>query len=394
MCITSHWFELGKQKIVAKCAPESWFVSALTCRRENSEAFHGQHAARSTSWYLYDEASAIPDEIWNAAEGGLTDGEPMIFAWGNPTRNSGKFHRIVFGSERDRWKQKIIDSRTAKFTNKTLIEEWIQDYGEDSDFVRVRVRGIAPRAGELQFIDQERVWNAQQRAASSFPDDPLIAGFDVAGRGGMFNLPAARSDSGEPGSPRRETGGSGAWNVIAFRRGLDARTIPAIRISGEATRDRSVMLAKLTEILNDKRPEHKVAMMFVDSAFGAPYVERLQAMGYSNVQEVNFGAPSPDRHQANMRAYMWNRMKEWLDRGAIPSDTVLETDLTGPGYHLNRSEQLVIESKQDMVKRGVASPDYGDALALTWAGHVAPIRPAQEEFPRSWGGGSLSWMAG
>jgi hypothetical protein len=64
----------------------------------------------------------------------------MIFAWGNPTRNTGKFHRIVFGSERDRWKQKIIDSRAAKFTNKTLINEWIQDYGEDSDFCRVRVR--------------------------------------------------------------------------------------------------------------------------------------------------------------------------------------------------------------------------------------------------------------
>ena len=53
----------------------------------------------------------------------------------------------MFGSERDRWRQKIIDSRTARFTNKTLIEEWINDYGEDSDFVRVRVRGIAPRAG-------------------------------------------------------------------------------------------------------------------------------------------------------------------------------------------------------------------------------------------------------
>lgn len=194
----------------------------------------------------------------------------MIFAWGNPTRNTGKFHRIVFGSERDRWRQKIIDSRTAKFTNKTLIEEWIQDYGEDSDFVRVRVRGIAPRAGELQYIDQERVWAAQQRAAASFPDDPLIAGFDVAGRGGMFNLPAARSDTSEPDKPRRDAGGSGAWNVIAFRRGLDARSIPPVRISGEATRDCSVMLAKLSEILNDKRPERKVAMMFVDSAFGAP----------------------------------------------------------------------------------------------------------------------------
>jgi len=123
LCITAHWFNIGAQKIAAKVAPDSWFVSAQTCRRENSEAFHGQHASDSTSWYLFDEASAVPDEIWNAAEGGLTDGEPMIFAWGNPTRNQGKFHRIVFGSERDRWKQRIIDARTAKFTNKQLIEE-------------------------------------------------------------------------------------------------------------------------------------------------------------------------------------------------------------------------------------------------------------------------------
>jgi hypothetical protein len=392
LCITSHWFELGVQKIFAKAAPESWFVTAQTCRKENSESFHGQHAARSTSWYLFDEASAIPDEIWTAAEGGLTDGEPMIFAWGNPTRNSGKFHRIVFGAERDRWRQKIVDSRTARFTNKQLISEWITDYGEDSDFVRVRVRGIAPRAGELQFIDQERVWNAQQRAASSFPDDPLIAGFDVAGRVGMFNLPAARGDGGDPGIRRRESHGSGAWNVITFRRGLDARSIPPVRIPGEATRDRSVMLAKLTEILSDKRPERKVAMMFVDSAFGAPYVERLRAMGYDNVHEVSFGAPSPDRHQANMRAYMWNRMKDWLLHGAIPADITLETDLTGPGYHLNRSEQLVIESKQDMVKRGVASPDYADALCLSFAAHIPPVAAQGMPEQRFVGGFAGSWM--
>lgn len=392
MCITGHWFIVGQEKIVAKAAPESWFVTAQTCRRENSEAFHGQHAARSTSWYLFDEASAIPDEIWNAAEGGLTDGEPMFFCWGNPTRNTGKFHRIVFGSERDRWKQKIIDSRTAKFTNKETLAEWINDYGEDSDFVRVRVRGIAPRAGELQYIDQERVWQAQQREASSFPDDPLVCGFDVAGRGGMFSMAGARSDGGDGGAARRDSGGSGAWNVIAFRRGLDAKTIPAVRISGEDTRDRSVMVAKLTEILSDKRPSHRVAMMFVDSAFGAPYVERLRGMGFENVMEVNFGAPSHDRHQANMRAYMWSRMKEWLLKGSIPADNILETDLTGPGYHLNKSEQLVIESKQDMVKRGIASPDCGDALALTFAAFVPPQAPAAEqELGRGFGGGG-SWM--
>src|SRR5262245_16395036 len=77
LCITAHWFILGADKIAARCAPDSWFVSAQTCRKENSEAFHGQHAADSSSWYLFDEASAIPEEIWDAAEGGLTDGEPM-----------------------------------------------------------------------------------------------------------------------------------------------------------------------------------------------------------------------------------------------------------------------------------------------------------------------------
>src|SRR5262245_30851294 len=51
LAINAHWFEVGAEKIFAKAAPESWFVTAQTCRKENSEAFHGQHAARSTSWY-------------------------------------------------------------------------------------------------------------------------------------------------------------------------------------------------------------------------------------------------------------------------------------------------------------------------------------------------------
>ena len=366
MCLTAHWFDIGASKISAKCAPESWFVCAQTCRKENSEAFHGQHAAQSTSWYLFDEASAIPDEIWDAAEGGLTDGEPMIYAWGNPTRNQGKFWRIVFGSERDRWQQRIVDARTAKFTNKALINEWIEDWGEDSDFVRVRVKGVAPRAGDFQLIDHERVWQAQRRAVQSLADDPLIAGFDVSG-------------------------GGAAWNVIAFRRGYDARTLPPVRIPGEFTRgDRGPMLAKLAELLTDRRPAHKIAMLFVDSAYGAPYVERLRAMGFRNVQEVNFGANSPDRHQANMRAYMWNKMRDWLEHGAIVADTVLENDLTGPCADRNRREQLVLESKADMLKRGIASPDNADALALTFAAHVAPIEKETED--RFAYAGGASWM--
>jgi hypothetical protein len=49
----------------------------------------------------------------------------------------------------------------------------------------------------------------------------------------------------------------------------------------------------------------------------------------------------------------------------------LAADLAGPGFHL-RNNKLVLESKESMAKRGVASPDDGDALALTFALPVAP----------------------
>ena len=122
-------------------------------------------------------------------------------------------------------------------------------------------------------------------------------------------------------------------------------------------------------------------------------------LGFSNVVEVNFGAPSLDRHQANMRAYMWNQCKEWLPRGAIPADDErLALDLGSPGAHIRPNGQLVLESKDAMQKRGLASPDDGDALALTFAQPVAPVTPEElpddeEEFgsSRSYHG-SGGWM--
>ena len=353
-CITAHWFEVNDRKMYHKDHKDSWFCSPQSCRDENSEAFAGQHAATSTSFYIFDEDSAVPDSIHEVSEGGLTDGEPMVFRFGNPTRNSGDFYRVCFGTGRDRWKPTIVDSRDSAFTNKAQLQEWIDEYGEDSDFVRVRVRGLAPRASELQFIDQDRVWKAQKRPQVSFGDDPLIAGVDV-------------SDGGS------------AWNIVRFRRGMDARTIPPIRIPGQAVRnDRSAFLAKLADVLNAEYDGRRVEAMFVDSAFGAPYVERLHAMGFRQVHEVRFGAESLDVHQANMRAYMWSRCKEWLAHGAIDDkDERLETDLTAPGYHINKKDQLVIESKEQMAKRGVASPDDADALVLTFAAQVQPRRRKQ-----------------
>src|SRR5450759_2284545 len=146
--------------------------------------------------------------------------------------------------------------------------------------------------------------------------------------------------------------------MIANRRGNDARSIPRIRIPGEHTRDRSVLVGKLAEILKDQRPPRKVSAMFIDMAFGSPTYERLRALGFHNVFETNFGlVHTPDRTKANMRAYMWDKLKDWLLHGAIETDEKMAMDLAGPGYHINRSNLLVLESKADMQKRGQASPD-------------------------------------
>jgi hypothetical protein len=139
------------------------------------------------------------------------------------------------------------------------------------------------------------------------------------------------------------------------------------------------MVAKLAEILKDQRPTRNVAAMFIDMAFGSPNYERLRALGFNNVFETNFGLiHTPDRTKANMRAYMWDKMKDWLLHGAIETDEKMAMDLAGPGYHINRSNLLVLESKADMQKRGQASPDDGDALALTFA---LPVAPAEVEEP-------------
>ena len=116
--------------------------------------------------------------------------------------------------------------------------------------------------------------------------------------------------------------------------------------------------------------------MFIDSAgISGAVGSRLRQLGHSNVIEINFGADSPDPKYHNMRAYMWGRMKDWLLMGAIDDNPRLESDLIGPGYELDSKVRIQLESKDDMKKRGVDSPDDADALALTFAQTVAVPRP-------------------
>src|SRR5262245_16569574 len=307
LCITAHWFTVADHRMYHTDHKDSWFCAPASSKEENSEAFAGQHAATSTSFYIFNEDSGIPNKIHEVAEGGLTDGEPMIFLFGNCTRLTGHFYQATFGNLRKVWHPVIVDSRESKFTNKEQIKEWIELYGEDSDFVRVRVKGIAPRASDAQFIDQERIIQAQQRPVMEMPDTPLVAGCDLAGGG---------SDD----------------NVVRFRRGLDGKSIAPIRIKGELTRDPQVMVTRLAEILERDYEGHRVHTLFLDSAgIAGPIGMRLRALGYRNVQEVNFGSDSPDDKTRFMRDYMWQRMKDWLLQGSIDPSPDLEADLLAPG---------------------------------------------------------------
>ena len=363
ICATAHWFDIQAHKIVALEDPENWKVQAQSCKEENAQSFAGQHARTSTSWYLFDEASEVPKGIWDTAAGGLTDGEPMFFAWGQCVRNTGAFYEACFGTQAARWNVRRVDSRNSRFTNKELIAQWLKDYGEESDYFRVRVLGMPPSASELQYIDRARVDAARKRTFATTPYDPLIAGFDVSG-------------------------GGKAWNVIRFRRGLNMDVRAPIRMPGDKDPDRSQRIAICAEMLNETDQDRKVTALFVDTAFGAPIVAVLRQMGYQNAYEVAFGGESPDEHFLNLRAYMYSKLKDALMLGAIPKDDEnLAQQLCLPGYHIRTGgSKLVIESKQDIQARGEKSPDDADALALTFARPIAIRKPKALERPQPRGG--------
>lgn len=325
----------------------TWRIDAIPWSERNTEAFAGLHNAGKRIILLFDEASAIIDPIWDTASGGLTDAdtEIMWLAYGNPTRNSGRFKEVIAGRFRDQWTHRQIDGRKVKRTNKTLLESWIAAYGEDSDFVRVRVKGQFPRAGTMQFISTETVQGARRREIGYLESDPLIFGLDCARYGDDHS-------------------------TLAIRQGRDARKYPWRRWHHQ---DSMALAGDIALEAEKWKPD----AIFVDAGnIGAAVVDRLRQLGVENVFEVWFGGKGRDAHWANdvrvktinKRAEMWTSMRAWLETGAIPDEDELEADLTGPEYGYGPDQvSIQLERKADMKKRGLASPDDGDALALTFA---------------------------
>jgi hypothetical protein len=356
IAINAHWFDINVSSIRAadQRHESTWRIDLMPWSMENPQAFAGKHNAGRRMFFAFEEASGIAREIFRVTNGALTDAdtEKIFFVIGNCHLNTGAFYDAVFGADRDRWNPRVIDSRDVEGCDMEEINSWLAECNGDvdADYFRVRARGLFPKGAAGQFIDLETIRKAQERPALWIPTDPLVAGCDFAWGG---------ADD----------------NVVRFRRGRDARSIPPVKVKGEFTRDPAVMTGKLADILSKTYHGQKVSMMFVDSAgIAGPVVARLRELGHTNVREVNFGQDSTDPHYAYRRDEMWGKMKQALIEGlAIDKDPGLAADLAKPMLVSDLKQRVKLESKEVMMRRlqkiGAehSSPDDADALALTYA---------------------------
>jgi hypothetical protein len=351
---TKTWPEIAKWHGMAMDAPlfsctatalhavdpaheKTWRVDAAPWSENNTEAFAGLHNKGKRLVAIFDEASKIADKVWEVTEGALTDAATEIIwaVFGNPTRATGRF-RECFRKNRHRWSTRSIDSRTVDGTNKAQLDKWVADYGEDSDFVKVRVRGMFPAQSLKQFISETDVDAAYGRHLrdEQFSWAPKILTLDNAWEG---------DDEG----------------VIGLRQGLAFRILKTF-----PKNDNDVVIANLLARLED---EEKADAVFIDGGYGTGVVSVGRTL-HRSWTLVWFGEKAYDSGCVNKRAEMWLAVRDWLkEGGAIPKDAVLRDDLIGPETVGRMDGKLQLEAKADMKKRGLPSPGRGDALALSFA---------------------------
>ena len=343
--IARHLFKATATALFAadEESAREWRIDIVPWSEKNVEAFAGLHNAGKRLLVIFDEASAIPDVIWETTEGALTDkGTEILWCvFGNPTKNTGRFRECFEGGRfAHRWHQLKVDSRSVSLTNKDQINQWIEDYGIDSDFVKVRVLGEFPSGAIDSFIGPDVVQEAIRRVVKA--EGPVVLGVDVARFGDDFS-------------------------VIWPRRGRDASSLPIRAFQGLSITD-------LTEQIVNAYNEYQATAVFIDSGgVGGGVVDQCRALGL-NVVEVTFGArlkSGAGERYLNKRAKIWGDMREWLKTGSIPARAMgrdFLKEFTSTLYQINEATgRIQLESKAMMRRRGEPSPDFADALACTFA---------------------------
>ena len=329
-------FTVRADRIELANDPERNFISARTSSAEQPDALQGIHAEHVL--LICDEASGVPEQVYEAAGGSMSALHSCMVLAGNPVRSSGYFYD-TFHKLNDRWNTFHVSCEESDRVSQDYIDECRIRYGEESNVYRVRVLGEFPTSDDDTVISMELTEGAINRDVMPTQYSPSVWGVDVARFGADASALCKRK-------------GNAVTAPVRLWRGLDT-----MQLTGAIKAEYDTSMDKPQEI-------------FVDAiGLGAGVADRLRELGLPayaiNVSE----SPAMGTTYLNLRAELWYKARGWLEGRdtRLPKDDRLRSELTTLRYTYTSSGKIKIESKQDLKRRGVSSPDAADAFVLTFA---------------------------
>ena len=341
--------DVFSDRIVHKHAPESSFMSARTSSADRPEALAGIHSENVL--IICDEASAIPEPVFESAAGSMSGHSATTVLIGNPTRNTGLFFKTHHQLKSD-WFTMHVSCRDNPLVSDDFIEQIKATYGEASNAFRVRVLGEFSLREDDVLIAAELVEGAMERDIVLDRHEPIVYGIDVARFG-------------------------------------DDRTCIVKRQGQIVTEIKSWTGADLMETVGrivHEAETDKPSEICVDSiGLGSGVADRLRELGH-NVRDVNVSESAAMNPQAaRLRDELWLAVRDWLNQRTckLPRSDELRQELCAPTYGFTSNGKIKVEGKSEMKRRGMRSPDIADALCLTFASGAAMV-----------GGRASRWVSG
>lgn len=355
-----------KEKVYMKGHPEEWFAVGRTASKPDAlQGFHADHVL-----YIIDEASGVKDEIFEPILGALsTEGSKLVMC-GNPTKITGFFYDSHH-KNREQFNAMHIDGRSSSRVDQDFVDTIIDMFGEDSDVFRVRVAGEFPRALPDSFIPMEWAERASEAKAPEIEQVTRVdIGIDVARYGDDSSVISPVLDRRVQEEPEvyhhNDTMQLTGMAVICVKKYARAHPWAEIHVKidcdglGVGVFDR---LMELKEQIVEEIEREREGLYEDDDA---PPVMSL------DIVECHFGGEGGTVNDADPVEYqtstglMWGTVREALRTQSLklwPDDKQI-SQLSNRRYVVNSTGKIELEKKEAMKKRGLSSPDMGDALAL------------------------------
>lgn len=334
-------FEVKTDRVELIAAPSEAFISARTSRAEQPEALAGVHSDHVL--LVVDEASGVPEQVFEAASGSMSGHSAITILAGNPTRTSGTFFE-THNRLSNHWYTLHWSCIDSPRVSEAFVEEMKLRYGEDSNAYRIRVLGEFAQGDDDTIIPLHLAEAAKTRDVRMTPNTRPIWGLDVARFGSDRTALCKRY-------------GSVVTEVETWK-GLDLmQTVGRVK-------------AQYDGMLPSERPSEILVDVI---GLGSGVYDRLRELSLP-VRSINVSeAPAFGNTYNNLRTELIFRFRGWLEqRGSrLPDDPELIAELTSIRYSFASTGKMKAEGKDDMRRRGLKSPDKADAVFLTFAGDAA-----------------------